>query len=101
MRIGIHRINATHETPEALDSGYHETITVAWMTLLIATMRRDGIDEDAASFLASHPELMDSRVLLRFYSRDLLMSWEAKREFLEPDRAPFQPLEPNADIVQS
>ena len=92
MRKGIHRINEVHGTPESLDRGYHETITVAWMTLVEATMRRDGKGQDATSFLETHPELTDRLVLQKFYSRDRIMSWEAKRGFLEPDLGSIEPL---------
>lgn len=92
MREGIRRINAHFRIPERIDSGYHETITVAWMTLVAATMERDGRGDDAASFLADHPELLDKRVLLRFYARETIMSWDAKRAFVEPDLGPIEPL---------
>ena len=85
MRGGIHKllvkgfgVDLSKEMP------YHETITVFWMRTV-------------ASFLAnsngsSLPEKVSEMVLrydkeypLRFYSRELLFSDEARARFIEPD----------------
>jgi hypothetical protein len=74
---------------DGLDRGYHETLTVGWLRILDAMMRVHGAEKDASTFLEKHTQLK-SRVLLRlFYSRDRIISWDAKRGFVEPDLAPL------------
>lgn len=89
MRIRIQAYNAATGTPEAIDRGYHETITQAFMRLIFAACRQGGPWETAAEFMAGHPELMTKKALRRYYSRELIMSWEAKRGFVAPDLQPL------------
>lgn len=89
MRAGILRFNAAKRLEDRLDSGYHETLTVAWLRILDAMMRAHGAESDATAFLDRHTEL-HSKVLLRlYYSRDRILSWEAKHALVEPDLAPL------------
>jgi len=89
MREGIRRYNAAQGLPDALDQGYHETLTVAWLRIIDAMIKCHGPEADATTFLEKHTQL-HSRVLLRlYYSRERLLSWEAKRQFVEPDLAPL------------
>lgn len=85
MRSGVKTYNAVNDVPEAIDRGYHETITQAFMRLIFAANQRTGPHQSADEFCDQHPELLDKRALLRFYSRERIMSWEAKGEFIEPD----------------
>lgn len=89
MRAGVKAYNAANEVPEAIDRGYHETITEAFMRLIFAANRQTGPHQSAEEFCDQHPELLDKRVILRFYSRERIMSWEAKRDFIEPDLQPL------------
>ena len=41
------------------------------------------------AFFERHSYLQSKMALLLYYSRDRIMSWEAKRGFVEPDLAPF------------
>jgi hypothetical protein len=65
-------------------SGYHETVTVAYVRL-IASRRLE--EEDFPAFRERNPDLFDSKnpVLHRMYSRERLESQEARRAFVEPD----------------
>jgi adenylate kinase family enzyme len=91
LRAGIRRLNESHGGVNSATAGYHETITDAYVQLL-------------AQFLANSPEgmplvdriavLLDSplaakNVLATFYSRDRLMSAEARAAWVEPDVAPL------------
>ncbi|MBM3876805.1 MAG: DUF1802 family protein [Verrucomicrobia bacterium] len=42
MRSGIKALNEVHGTPDALDRGYHETMTVAWLRLMHFTLGENG-----------------------------------------------------------
>ena len=91
LRAGIRSLNQAHGTVNSTSRGYHETITAAYVRFI-------------AQFLASCPfemafgtrveELMSSTVaqpefLLCFYSREVLMSPRARKQWVEPDLAPI------------
>ena len=91
LRTGIRALNQAHGTVNSGNRGYHETITAAYVRFI-------------AQFLASCPfempfrtrveELLSSTVaqpavLLCFYSREVLMSARARKQWVEPDLAPI------------
>jgi hypothetical protein len=86
LRAGILRLNAAHGTPNTDTRGYHETITRAYLVLL-ARFARANPDLRAAplaqALLAS--DLAKREALFSYYSRELLMSVAARREWVEPD----------------
>ncbi len=88
-RENIKRYNAATNTPETLERGYHETITVAWMRLVQFTLSEYGPAASAEEFLDAQEQLVNRKALRFFYSRERLVSWKAKSEFVEPDLAPF------------
>jgi len=92
VRRGIPALNAKLGTPELLERGYHETLTVAWMRLIHSAIRRNGASDDAEAFFKAHPHLTHSTVIGLFYSDARLWSWEAKRGFVEPDLLPLPPV---------
>ena len=86
MREGILRLNAAHGTPNTETRGYHETITRAYLVLL-AQFARANADLNGATLaqvLLSSP-LAHREALFNYYSKDLLMSVEARRDWVEPD----------------
>src|SRR5690348_15278697 len=50
-RQNIQRYNAATNTPENLERGYHETITVAWMRLVHHALSQAGPAPSADEFL--------------------------------------------------
>jgi hypothetical protein len=65
---------------------YHETMTVAFMALINAQLRRqggDGDDDDGGweQFRARNPQLLRSDALLAYYPRAVLESREARSCF--------------------
>jgi hypothetical protein len=56
---------------------YHETITVAWMRLVVNTATNDPGELE---------KLMDKAYIERFYSPELLATDAARTRFVEPDR---------------
>ncbi len=60
---------------------YHETITIAFLSL-IAERMRDETDYEA--FEALNPDLLDKRTLERWYRPDRLASDRARRTFVLP-----------------
>lgn len=92
LRIGIRRLNDSHGTPNSATRGYHETITRAYVQLLAAFLDTCpptmALAERVARLLAS--PVADREALLRFYSRERLMSSEARTAWLEPDLLPLR-----------
>jgi len=74
-----------HGVPRAK---YHVTLTRSWILAVRHFMNR-APSTSAEDFLARHPMLMDSRVMLRHYSADRLYSAPAREAFVEPDLAPI------------
>ncbi len=60
---------------------YHETITVAFMALINAQLRRCGDGGGWEEFRARHPQLLRPEALLAYYPRELLESREARSCF--------------------
>ena len=75
--------------PEALDRGYHETLTVAWLRLVQVILAEYGPAESSPAFLEQHPELSQRKSLRLFCSRDRILSARAKAEFVDLDLAPL------------
>jgi hypothetical protein len=75
----LKRIAAHAGNPDA----YHETITVAFLAL-IAEHRAGAEYSDFESFTKHNPELMDKRVLARWYAPDRLASPIARQTFVLP-----------------
>jgi len=91
MRPGIRRLNESHGVVNSATAGYHETITVAYITLLSQFFEQRNRDEPLSDLLR---RLLDGplaarEMLFAFYSRDLLMSTAARAEWREPDLAPL------------
>jgi hypothetical protein len=88
MRVGIIRLNAFHGLVETPARGYHETITRVWLVLVRVLMKERPT--------ATSTELVDAGgawlardALLTHYSRERLMSAEARARFVDPDVAPL------------
>jgi hypothetical protein len=89
LRAEIPRLNDAHGTVNSATSGYHETITAAFVRLLdegLAAFARDVPLERRIEALLAGP-LGGSRVLLAFWSRELLMSPRARAAWVPPDLA--------------
>lgn len=82
IRTGIKRYNLAQNNP----TGYHETITLAWVSLidhfLASRDRTRPISSLADELFRSFD---DTRYLFRYYSRDRLHSPEARAAWVEPD----------------
>ena len=85
MRSGIHNlllkgfgVDLTEEMP------YHETITVFWMRT-VASFLAGSNGSSLSDKVAEMVGRFDKDYPLRFYSRELLFSDEARSSFVEPD----------------
>jgi hypothetical protein len=87
LRDEIRLLNDAHGTVNSSSSGYHETITAAFVRLVdeaLAGFARDVPLERRVEALLAGP-LGQSRVLLSFWSREVLMSARARAEWVPPD----------------
>ncbi len=90
VRAGLQALAIAWDAPvDNLEKGYHETMTQAWVRLVHLTLNADGAAECADAFCDQYPSLIQKTLLDVFYSRERLVTWEAKRQFVEPDRTPF------------
>lgn len=87
IRSGIQRLNDAHGVKMTTENGYHETITLFY----IGAVRKylDGADSNR-SIVELANGLLGSRYAekdfpFEYYSRERLMSWEARIGWLEPD----------------
>ncbi len=85
LRTGIKAYNAAHGIQDTPTGGYHETMTQVWLRLVSTTLRQSGPAETADAFFEAQTQLGSKRAPLLFYSRDCIMSPEAKRSFVDPD----------------
>ena len=91
VRTGLQALAAAWGAPVGeLEKGYHETMTQAWVRLVQLKLDDGGLAASADAFCDQQPQLMQKTRLELFYSRERLMTWEAKRGFVEPDLAGFQ-----------
>ena len=89
MRQGLRQLIRMNHVPDTPTSGYHETVTVAWMHLVSSAIQRQGAAPNSDLFLERHAQLGDKDILRLFYSARRLLSPQAKESFVEPDLAPF------------
>lgn len=87
VRLGIQAYNLSQGVQQTPEGGYHETLTQLYMAVVQDFVRRSG-PQPVELLAAKLWELCgDKRLPLRFYSRERLMSWEARTTFVEPDLA--------------
>lgn len=91
MRRGIQTYNQAKGIETTPTSGYHETLTQVWFRLVHAAMRQEGEWKGTEEFLERNSQLLEKRSLLYFYSRDRILSGEARSAFVEPDLVPLPP----------
>ena len=104
VTAGIRAYNQSQNIVDTPTSGYHETMTVAWLYIVAAMLAQYGptgaISPDAPpilgpdappsqEFLAAQTHLQEKKLLRLFYSRERFMSPEAKYSFVPPDLAPL------------
>ncbi len=89
MRAGIQAFNAHNGIPTGPDMGYHETVTQAWLRYMDGLMRAHGALDGADAFFERHGYLLHKFGLLTFYSRERIMSADARYGYVPPDLTDF------------
>ena len=93
IRAGIRKLNRANGVADTDESGYHETITVAWARVVASALDVHGPTSDFFTFEKTHPHLGSKSLLRLYYTVDRVMSLQARASFVEPDVAPL-PAEP-------
>jgi hypothetical protein len=92
LRERIRRLNESHGGSNTATAGYHETITAAYVTILAAFLDACPPDLPLAArmdrLLAS--PLAGRDILFSFYSRERLLSTDARARWVEPDLGPLR-----------
>jgi hypothetical protein len=90
MRLCVRRYNEAVGGTNTDTSGYHETITVAWIKLLAGLLREAApLDRAAFSALALQRFEADKNIFRRYYDFDLVGSVEARKTWIPPTLASF------------
>ncbi|OKH46709.1 hypothetical protein NIES2101_24600 [Calothrix sp. HK-06] len=88
IREGIQKYNTAIVIQTTPNSGYHETITLFWIRTVqnfLSIAEEKSILQLANELVSKyHPNLP-----LQYYSRELLMSWQARVNWVEPDLKPY------------
>jgi hypothetical protein len=92
MRSGIISYNLAVGTQNTGDSGYHETLTIFWLTVLHHFIQ---LQEDQ-SLLSPCNQLLNSKLAVNslpfyFYDRDKILSLSARAKFVAPDKNEITP----------
>ncbi|MBI5512991.1 MAG: hypothetical protein HY909_04440 [Deltaproteobacteria bacterium] len=89
LRGAIRRLNEAQGGQNTATAGYHETITVAMLRLVEATLRAHGPAAGSEAFCDAHPHLLRSSVLWLYYTRGRLLSERARARYVAPDVGPL------------
>src|SRR6266851_6978597 len=88
MSEGIRRFANHHGATQK----YHHTLTLAWMRLVAAALVVTPEEHVFERFFSAHPELKDTNLLAKYYSKELLQSAAAREGWVEPDLQPLPDL---------
>jgi hypothetical protein len=88
MSEGIRRFANHHGATQK----YHHTLTLAWMRLVAAALVKTPEGYSFEQFISAHPELKDTKLLDKYYSKELLQGAAAREGWVEPDLQPLPEL---------
>jgi hypothetical protein len=88
MSEGIRRFANHHGATQK----YHHTLTLAWMRLVAAALVETPEGHTFEQFISEHSELKDTRLLDKYYSKELLQTAAAREAWVEPDLEPLPEL---------
>ena len=86
IRNGIKRYNSAHGIESTKDGGYHETLTLFWVRTIRQYLAEESRNRSMVSLTNGLITKYADRTLpFRYYTRDRLMSSEARNNWVEPD----------------
>lgn len=85
VRSGIQQYNEAHGVKTTKDSGYHETITLFWVRIVRHYLTTATLEGHLVVLLNEMLNRCTRQLPFEYYSRDRLLSWEARQHWQEPD----------------
>ncbi|BAZ37954.1 hypothetical protein NIES4101_38800 [Calothrix sp. NIES-4101] len=85
IRDRIQKYNAVNGIQNTQDSGYHETLTLFWMQIIHKYLLNVEAQSSLVELANQLIDNCDKNLPLKYYSQDLLMSWDARIKWIEPD----------------
>ncbi|HRH56250.1 MAG TPA: hypothetical protein PLS10_01275 [Chitinophagales bacterium] len=87
IRINIKKYNIATGGENTATSGYHETITVFWIWVMDTFIKKESSSLSLRELLIQllQSEYAITSLPFQFYSKDYLLSEEARKNFIEPD----------------
>jgi hypothetical protein len=90
IRAGIQKYNRAVGIVTTKNGGYHETITLFWAHLVRNYLSKATLECSLVGLMNDLVNRFANKNLpFEYYSRDLLMSWEARIGWIEPDLKPL------------
>lgn len=90
IREGIKKYNTSQGIETTKERGYHETMTMFWARLVRAHLAKATLERPLAALVNDLvARCADKHLPFEYYSRDRLMSWEARLDWREPDLKPL------------
>ena len=89
MRAGIKALNKARGVLTTPTGGYHETLTIAWTRIIAKHVRLLGDMSNVDKVNSVITNFEDRKTTLRYYTRDRIMSLEARYGWVEPDLEPL------------
>jgi hypothetical protein len=94
IREGIQLYNTAAGIQTTKESGYHETLTLFWIHLVRHYLHTSDSVDSLFRLANELIETYSDRTLpFKYYSRDRLISWEARTYWIEPNLQPLPPLQ--------
>lgn len=90
IREGIKKYNISQGIITTKDNGYHETITLFWVKMVRGHLSQSTLDCSIVHLVNDLViRFSDRNLPFEYYSRERLMSWEARLNWMEPDLKPL------------
>jgi len=88
VKEGILALNKSHGIVESPMRGYHETLTQAWIRIVMAAPDCQTATS-FSGFMIKNKDLTNSSYILKYYSKEYLKSPQARQSFINPDKMPL------------
>jgi hypothetical protein len=85
IRAGIQRYNESQGIKTTKDGGYHETMTLFWVCIVRHYLTTATLEGHLVVLLNELVNRCRRDLPFEYYSRECLLSWEARMSWLEPD----------------
>jgi hypothetical protein len=90
IREGIRKYNRAVGIVTTNESGYHETMTLFWIRMVRSYLSKTTLECSLVGLINNLGSRYANKDLpFEYYSREHLMSWEARINWVEPDLKPL------------